>query len=310
MADDKNTAAPKPTMEVETVVAAKGATSFEAGSEKAVTGAGTGLTFEAGQDKLVRGLPEGDEEQETPSDDAETPEGEAAGEEDAPETEGDDTAPEPLPDFDLDNEDVVAKYDAKYITPEGKLDVTGSLSEEFWANYDPANPSKPGLGENTYKYLEERFGLDRAAVIEVEQGQVARQQKQQQEFYQRVGGKARYEAAVNWGRANYTPEQQAAFNAARQKGGTAFDDAVDALLHRYGKVAPQQQQGRRGPPRRPSTPSRDATGKSGVGGSSGQARDVFASAAEYNAAIAEARKSGDAKKVEAVRAKGKRSRLV
>lgn len=169
-----------------------------------------------------------------------------------------------LPAFDEAKPEVLQAYDAKY-APEGKLSMN-ALGGEFWANVGKA-PDDPnaGLNEETYRYLEQSFGLTKETVKQVEKGLRAAADLEVTAFNERVGGKERYEAALEWGRTNYTPEQRTRFNALRDKGGPDFEDAVDALMARFGKAtgnvgaAPAQVANPNAPPRRRSTPERSVT---------------------------------------------------
>ena len=308
MSTENKTPAGAPSLE--TSVASDRTTHFEQGQDKAVTQNDEGVSaeFDNGNVNVKTGL--GDQE------DGDEGEGSQEGQEgEGTQEQGEggsgDEASE-LPEWDPANPDVEAQYDQRYFKEDGELDVTGVLSQEFWSNYrkDPdsfKDPSKGGLGEQTYAYLKDRLGLSKEAVIQVERGQLAIAQQAEQKFYNEVGGKARWEAAVAWGRENYSKPQQERFNAAMEKGGADAEDAVAALMGRYDQKFPRNGV-RRGPPRRASTPQRDAT-KGAANGGGSASRDVFKSAAEYNTAIQEARKSGDQKLIDAVRAKGKRSNL-
>lgn len=316
--NDKGTAAARPgTPTLETAISRDTTTRFQDGEAGQFSDEGVSVQFDGKDPSDVRtGL--GDLKDAADGDgggDGSEGTGEAAeGAGDAPEGEQGDGASK-LPDWDPENEETVAAYDAKFFTEDGSLDVRGTLSQEFWANYrkDPdafKDPAKGGLNEETYAYLKDRMGLSREDVLQVERGQLAIAKAAEADFYNTVGGKARWEGAVKWGReGGYTPAQIERFNKAMEKGGEDAEEAAAALMGRYDAKHPRRDGGfRKGPPRRQSSPQRDATRGAATGGS-GQGGDVFKSAAEYNAAISEARKSGDKKQIDAVRAKGKRSRF-
>lgn len=304
MSTEKTTTPGAPALE--TSIASDSTTHFQDGAVRTQNDEGVSAEFEGDNVSVQTGLPEVEENQEGGAEKPAAAEGEADGDKPAPEADA-------LPDWDPASQEVSDAYDNRYFKEDGELDVTGVLSQEFWSNFkkDPdafKDPTKGGLSDNTYAYLKDRLGLSKEAVIQVERGQLAIAQQAEQKFYNEVGGKARWEAAVQWGRENYSKDQQARFNAAMEKGGADAEDAVAALMGRYDQKHPRQAGFRKGPPRRNSSPQRDATRGAAAGGSGGE-RDVFASAAEYNKAISEARKSGDQKLIDAVRAKGRRSNL-
>jgi len=193
----------------------------------------------------------------TPPAPEETPPGE--GGDGAPPEEGD-TPPAPtpegaLPEWDPEKPEVVSAYEQRYFNPEGKLDLA-AVTKEFWAN---AKDGKNGtLNEGTYAYLEQALGVSKEAAKAIEAGLVAQQAQEQSRFWQKVGGRQRYAAALEWGKATYSDADKARFNAAIQGLDTgARDDAVDALLARYDRANPRA--ARRGPPRRPASPARSVT---------------------------------------------------
>lgn len=302
---DKKTPLPG-TPVLETGVAKQQVTSFEDGKAKSTTE--DAATWQDGDDKA--GLSDEDKAALEVVDDEGTDGGEGSDTDDkAEDTDTADDLPD-LGEWDPTNDEVVAKFDEAYIK-DGKLDLTGALSREFWATYDPKAPEKSGLKEATYKYLEDQFGLSKDDVKQVEAGQLARAEREREAFFSSVGGQAKYDAALDWGRKNYTEAQQKRFVEARNKGGADFTDAVDALMARYARANPEQTQGR-GPrfrQRRPSTPTRDVTGGASGGQASRDRGDVFKSTKEFQDAMAAARKEGDQSKIDAIRAKGKRSRF-
>lgn len=257
------------------------------------------------------------------------PEPEAEGEENTEEvgeeqeaSEGDDAeAPEDLGEWNPEDPEVKAKYDERYFGEDGKLN-RGVLADEFFRNYSKAeNKADAGLNESTYAYLNDTLGLSKETVKEIERGQLALAQQNDTAFFERVGGKDRYEAALKWGRdGGYTKEQQERFNALRKKGGPDFDDAVDALMQRYfranrGKRQEQreaaEQPARRGPPkpRRASTPQRSAADRAGAGGE-GAAGDIYKNYHDYEVDFQKAYKSGNKAEQAKVHEKLKRSRHV
>ena len=241
-----------------------------------------------------------------------------------PEPEGEPSgdAPEALPDFDPDNEEVSKAYDERYFTDSGEVNLE-TLTAEFDAN------KGEGLNAGTYAFLKDRLGLSDAAVKQIEQGQVALRQQADTGFYSKIeGGKDAYESAIKWATdgKGYSDAQKEAYNKAHQQGGAAFEDAVEALMTRFGKanpgaIKPAAQRGPRGvPQRRASSPARDVTGGARAGGGGPASGERFASQAEhsqaFNAALGkvrDAKASGDKAAIraaeaerDAVSAKGRR----
>lgn len=220
------------------------------------------------------------------------------GAEDQPEgdkPEGDEEAGEPdadaLPDYDPDNEEVRAQYDARYFK-DGELD-RGALSKEYWASFEKAggDVTKAGLSEGAYAYLKDTLGVSKEMAKDLEAGLVAKHKEDQQSFFQRFGGVERYNRAITWAKGGgYSEEQQARFRAAYDRGGADRDDAVDALMNRFHRsTGGGSKDARRGPPgRRSSTPERDATGGSASRPAGGG--DRFRNAQEHQAASQEARR--------------------
>ncbi|MBK3400429.1 hypothetical protein [Methylobacterium ajmalii] len=240
-------------------------------------------------------------------------------EEDLPETtpededkpEGDDEPSEgDLPDYDPDNEETKAAYDKKYFTDGGKVNLQ-VLSAEYFTNAEKGE-DKAGLNAGTYAYLEDTLGLDKAAVQEIERGQLALRDQATQAFYTKVGGKEGYEAALAWAKdGGYSEAQRQRYNALLAKGGADFEDAAEALMARYakatGKAAPEA--GRRGPPRgrRPSSPQRDVTGSSRTGSGEGGPKMTQAAYGQAWRGVLDevhaAKKSGDKAAIRAAEAK-------
>jgi hypothetical protein len=216
-------------------------------------------------------------------------EGEDRGEEG--ETEG-----EALPDYDPDDAEAVDAYEAAFLQDDGSPNLD-RLTAEWFKNAN-GDPSKGGLNEGTYSFLQERYGLTREQIKEFEAGQVARQTQAQTQLYERAGGKERLDAAVKWGaQGGYTPAQRQRFNAAMNSGDPeVVADAVDALVARYERANPRARQPVRPQGRRPVSPQRDATRTAAP-----QRVQGYASYAEYQAEARAARAAGDMQKLELTR---------
>jgi hypothetical protein len=277
---------------VETSVDRNRASTLEAGGTKvtAIPQGGLNTDTETGKVTGPKDLHQGDDapeavDGEEVSENGETPE-----------------AVEDLGAYDPANETVVAAYEKAYITDEGTMNVE-RLSAEFWAN---SAAGKEGLHEGTYGFLRERFGLPKDYVKSIEAGQKALAQGMETALWDRVGGKDRYDAAIDWARkGGYTKAQRDRFNAVRDQGGEAFDDAVDALMSRYETKNPdaKRKPAPLGVQRRPSSPAKDVAG----GSSAAPGGDGFADYEAYNAAFRAARRSGSDSEQAAVRRKLQKS---
>jgi hypothetical protein len=240
------------------------------------------------------------------------PEGEVTTEEPSKPVEGEvqDTGTEALKPWNKDDPTVTEAYEKRYFNTAGKLNLE-AVTREFWSN---AKEGQAGaLRDDTYKFIEDTLGVTKEAAQAIEAGLVARQAQENQSFWQRVGGKARYAEALEWGKANYSATDKASFNKAVQGIDPALRDmATDALMQRFERANPQRQQAqRRGPPgSRPQySPPRSVTTEASPGnGASSNApyanqqayQDAFNKAidAERNA-----RTQADRRAAEAARAK-------
>lgn len=197
---------------------------------------------------------------------------------------------EALPDYDPENEEVRAAYDARYFK-DGVLDK-GVISSEYWKSFEAnkGDLSKAGLSEGTYAYLKDTLGVSKEMAKEIEAGLVAKHTNDEASFFSKFGGVERYNRAITWAKdGGYTAEQQQRFREAYAKGGDDRDDAVDALMNRFHRNTGGQKDGRRGPPgRRSSSPQRDATGSTASQTGGG---DRFKDASEHQAASTAARKA-------------------
>ncbi len=215
-----------------------------------------------------------------PKAEPEAPEGEVAEapeatEDAAEETESEEPSEGELPEFDAENEEVVAQYDKKYFTEDGKFDLR-VVTEQFYT-------TDKKLPDDFFKYIELRQGVDRATAESILASLDAQQEANQQAFFEKHGGQEAYTTAFEWCKANYTDAQKAAFNAAADKGGDAFDDAVTAMFARYSKANPPKSEPKV-PPRRSASPKKDATASS-VADKGGSNAAGFKSDAEYRAAL-------------------------
>lgn len=236
--------------------------------------AGASDSVELGQDGKVVGA------EETPA---------VATPEETPPAEEEETTPppadipadNPLAPWDPANPEVTAAYEARYFDGNGKLNLV-AVTKEFWSN---AKEGKNGtLHEDTYKYLEETLGVTKEAAKAIEKGLVADQAQEDSRFWQKVGGKARYQAALDWGKATYSAADKARFNAGINGTDTgARDDVVDALLARYERANPRAPL-RRGPPRRQTSPARSVAATAEGAPSAPAAQVPYASQEAYTKA--------------------------
>lgn len=89
------------------------------------------------------------------------------------------------------------------------------------------------LSDATYATLE-KVGYNRATVDEYISGQRARAQLVINEIHAAAGGQEEFGKMVNWGKANYTPAEQKAFDAALRSGDSAQATlAVNGLKARF-----------------------------------------------------------------------------
>ncbi|MCC5780541.1 hypothetical protein H7H48_15880 [Nitratireductor sp. B36] len=169
--------------------------------------------------------------------------------------EGSDEVDEDLGDFDPEDEEVVGKFDAKYLLEDGSLDAEGALSKEFFANQEKGIE---GLNESTYAYLASK-GINKATVKQVEamaatNAEAAKKSvsSDDMKLMSAVGGPDALKAALSWGKqGGYDEAAQKRFNKIMNgKDFAAKQDAVEALMARYQKA---------NPPEKPRLPARDAT---------------------------------------------------
>ena len=210
---------------------------------------------------------EEDQDGDAVQDDAQDAPGESGSDDDSGESEedaGDDEGADDeadLGDFDPEDEEVVAKFDAKYLTEDGQIDAEGSLSAEFFAN---AEKGIEGLNEGTYAYLESK-GISKATVKQIEAMAATQKDAATKSVVAddiklmslvstpgKQDGPERLQAALAWGKeGGYDADAQKRFNAVMKgKDYQAKADAVEALVARYEKA---------NPPKKPTLPKRDAT---------------------------------------------------
>lgn len=222
-----------------------------------------------------------------------------------------DTTTEALEDlgaWDPDNAETAEKFDARYF--KATDDGASELNMEAFSAEVAANAAKedgtPALNEATYGWLKDRMGVSKDYADRIIKGQIALRQQSEDAFYKTVGGKATYEAKLEWAKGAYTPDQKARFNAAIQKGGTEAEEALELLNTRWekaGNKAPggvKREQTPKGvPQRRPVSPAKTTTSAENPGGGGGV--KPFADADEHRKAMGEAQRSGDKAKIALVR---------
>lgn len=222
--------------------------------EKVIGGSAKGITFDSDDlDKGTKSEPEDVADgstEEGNSDDASGTDADEEGDGESTEV-GEDAE---LGEWDPENEEVVAAYDARY-SKDGKLDLEGVLSQEYFSN---AAKGVEGLNEETYKYLEAK-GISRSAIKQVEamaQTQKAAEETSvkahDQKLFDIAGGPDSLSQALEWGKkGGYSAEQQERFNKiTKGKDFEAKQEAVEALMARYRRANPVN---------RPKLPKRDAT---------------------------------------------------
>lgn len=237
----------------------------------------------------------GSEETPDAPDDQEQTEGAEEGEEP--------TAAEELPDFDPENEEVVAKYDTRFNKEDGSPNLE-AWGEAFDSRADGESPGH--VTESEYAYAQAAYGADKDTVDDIIAGRLALRAQKSAEFYGAVGGEQAYNDAVEWGSKNYTKAQKDRFNALREKGGEEFQEAVLALQSRYvtatggTKPAATTQALRR--PLKGVSPKRDVANAATTGAvSAASGAKPFGNAAEQRQVYREA--GSDPKKLAAARAR-------
>lgn len=185
-------------------------------------------------------------------DDLEAP-GDGEGEAGEDETEGEQS--EVLGDFNAEDPEVVAKFDAKYLDAEGDLDIDGAISKEYWANIEAG---KEGLDEATYAYLKSK-GIKASTIKSYEaMAKTVKDAETQSvaahdaKLFEVAGGPDKLAEALEWGKkGGYSAEAIARFNKTTAgKDLEAKEEAVEALMAKFHRA---------NPPAKPVLPQRDAT---------------------------------------------------
>ncbi|KAB2662747.1 hypothetical protein F9K91_21160 [Brucella tritici] len=219
-------------------------------------------TIEFNTDDVRKENDEGELEGTLEDDDGDNGEGDASTTIDTDgDNEGEDTG-EDLGAFDPEDQEVVSRFDARYLDADGDLDLEGALNKEFWDN---AAKGKEGLNEATYEYLKSK-GIKQSTIKQVEAMALTQKDSeeqgvkaQDQKLFSIAGGPDKLKEALAWGKAGgYTKEQQARFNQITS--GTdlaAKEEAVEALMSRFSRANPTP---------KPKLPKRNATnGQGGKG---------------------------------------------
>lgn len=175
--------------------------------------------------------------------------------------EGDDA--EALPEFDIESEEVVKAYEAKYTHAEDGTLNLDAFNAELAAN--EAKDGKPNVNEGSRKFLKEVYGVSDALIDRHIEGLVAIREAQDAAFYAKAGGQEVYEQMLGWatGDGGYTPAQKERFNAAILKGGEEAEEQIELLKTRFAAKNPQagaeKTAGKRFRDRRRSSPVKQAS---------------------------------------------------
>lgn len=203
-----------------------------------------------------------------------------------------------LPDYNADDEAVIAKYDEKYLKQDEKGNSVLNLdafNDELNANYAEG---KLDINPGSRQFVKDTFGVDDKAIDLYLAGLKVEADAKDNERYALVGGKDIWDSLVEWGKTNYTPEQQKRFNEAVQKGGDEAAEQVELLKARAaGKVKGVASKGPGRLGRRPSSPAKVVDGSRAAAPKA----EPFATSEDHRKAMVEAEKSGDMAKVEEVR---------
>lgn len=224
--------------------------------------------------------------------------------------EPDHEAPVPLPDFDDANEEVVAAYEERFLTPEGfpNQEALGAIIAANAAK----EGGKPVLGDNEYAFLEKR-GYPKAIVDDHIAGQIALQAKKEEAFQTYMGGPGAFEAMSEWASGTYTDAQKGRFNTImndREASEEAKQEQLDLLKSRFAaagqkftapkkEAAPERRPAPPAPPKRALSPEVSTSSSAAAGGRAGP--EPFRDAAEHRKAQAAAIREGDKSKIDLVR---------
>jgi hypothetical protein len=195
-----------------------------------------------------------------------------------------------LPKFEESNADVVSQYEAAYINPETGEPNVDALSQSWFKNASKdANGNWTGsLSDDDYAFLETK-GYSKGMVKQIEQGQVALLQQQEQAIYSRAGGADKLQQALEWARkGGYSDEQKRRYNEVvvhRKGGADDRNDQIDLLMQRYSTATRKP-----GPQTRP-TPRRSVTNNAGTatGQTGGSGEQGYKDHAEWRKALAAAK---------------------
>lgn len=231
----------------------------------AVSNSGEGIISDPLDEELEGDLNGGEGDEGSEVDEGST--GEDAG-------ESDDDG-EPLEDLGEFTDDNLEAYDERYRGDNGELRLD-TLTREWDQNAASAEGGIGALNEGTYQYLEATYGLTKAQVQDIEQGQVAKRSIYFGEVAKAAGGNDKLAEMVAWGRKAYSPAARKRFNEAYRSGDVErASEAVEALAARFNKANGKG-------PRRPVNPTRSATKNAGgPGGPSAQgypSRDAWMTA--------------------------------
>jgi hypothetical protein len=238
------------------------------------------------------------------------------------ETETDTSASEegePLPAFDLGNEEVIAAYDAKYLAegPDGhKVINLDAFNDSISKNF---KDGKTDISADERAYVKATMGVSDELIDQHIEGLVAKAAASDEKIFAHAGSQENFVALHEFAAKEYNAAQKAAYNAAAAKAAkgdfTDLFEQIDLLSLRAqragfeGLKAPASKQNTVGAGRlrRPSSPVK--TAGNGVTTRAPAAPDtsVFASTEEHRIAQNEAIASRDQSKINAVRQKLSRS---
>lgn len=212
---------------------------------------------------------------------------------------------EALPEFKADDPEVVAKYDAAFVTDKGAPNMA-ALSAEWWkaAKRDEATGEwSGGLPDGVYDWLESK-GFSKETIKGIEAGQIARQVQKEQAVYERAGGADVMKEAIAWATKGngYTEAMRSRYmDAIKGSDQNAIDEQVDLLVNRFQKATGKGPLAQRRQTQ--AKPDRTMANAAGTGAPSGETAEPYPDYAAYSKELRAAKSENDQQKLNKVRAR-------
>lgn len=207
---------------------------------------------------------------------------------------------EPLPDYDPANEEVAAKYDARFLKDDGEgaqVLNTEAIADEIRANMAKAEGATERPNEGTYKWLKDKLGITRDMVDNHIEGEKAKYLAAKAAMDEVTGGEEVWNAKIAWASTKedgkpggYTKEQVARFNEAMKKGGADAAEQIELLNERYAKATGNAGKAATTKPgigvRRPASPQKSATTGANTQTGGAPSAKPFTTKADYDKELA------------------------